>query len=462
MLEPLLTRSTVDGFLWPSLPNPEAAALASLMFQMEQSQFFAPDELFAYQRKQLAVIFRHAATTVPFYKRRFEAAGFDPAGEITPETIRRLSPVTRMDFQEAGDEINTRKLPKGHGRPIRIKTSGTTGRPVVLYRTPLTQLLWLACGLRSHFWHKRDPRLKLAVIRYMEKPKGMAPEGLSSDSWGNEIRTLYDKTGPAVALNIASDLQDQVEWLLREDPDYLLSYPSNLKALADSFITEGLSLPKLQQIHTVSELLTPQMREAFRRAWGVSTNDAYTCEEVGYLAIQCPDCERYHVQSENVYLEVVDDEGQACPVGSAGRVLITCLNNFATPLIRYEVGDYAVAGELCSCGRGLPVLERIMGRSRNRLLLPDGRSEFPYLGEYHQWAEISTAVRQFQFVQRSLDEIEKKMVVSEPLTPEQEEQTRELTVRSLGHPFRVTLSYHEEIPRSPSGKLEEFVCEVER
>ena len=182
----------------------------------------------------------------------------------------------------------------------------------------------------------------------------------------------------------------------------------------------------------------------------------------GYLAIQCPDCDHYHVQSENVYLEVVDDAGDPCPVGVNGRVLITSLHNFATPLIRYEVGDYAELGDPCPCGRGLPVLTRILGRARNRMILPDGRSEFPYFGEYHQYAAISTAVRQYQFVQRSLEEMEKKMVVSEPFTPEQEEMTKELMIRSLGHPFRVTLSYHDEIPRSASGKFEEFVCEVQQ
>ena len=88
----------------------------------------------------------------------------------------------------------------------------------------------------------------------------------------------------------------------------------------------------------------------------------YTCQEAGYLALQCPDYPHFHVQSENVLLEVVDDVGQPCGPGEVGRVLITSLNNFATPLIRYELGDYAEVGAPCPCGRGLPVLKRIMGR----------------------------------------------------------------------------------------------------
>ena len=458
----MLTKSIIEGVVWPGLPDSQGAALSALMFQLERSQFHAPEELFDHQRHQLGSMFLHAQRTVPFYKQRFAEAGFDPESEITPETIRRLPPLTRTEFQEAGDGTTTTKLPRGHGKPFRIKTSGTTGRPVVLYKTPLMQLLWRACALRGHLWHKRDPRLKLAVIRYMEKPTGMAPDGVECEGWGGEAESLYLKTGPMVILNIASRLQDQADWLVRQDPDYILSYPSNLLSLAEYFENNGLTLPRLRQVCTMSELVTPHIRQACRRTWGVSTADIYTCEETGYLAIQCPDHDHYHVQSENVYLELVNEAGEPSAVGASGRVLITSLHNFATPLIRYEVGDYAEWGDPCPCGRGLPVLTRILGRARNRMILPDGRSEFPYFGEYHEYAAISTAVRQYQFVQRSLEEIEKKMVVSEPLTPEQEEKTKELIIRSLGHPFRVTLSYHDEIPRSASGKFEEFVCEVQQ
>src|SRR3546814_3537656 len=136
--------------------------------------------------------------------------------------------------------------------------------------------------------------------------------------------------------------------------------------------------------------------------------------------MQCPDHEVYHVQSENVLLEVVDDDGRPCGPGETGRVLITSLHNFATPLIRYELGDYAEVGSPCACGRGLPVIKQVLGRKRNRLILSDGRSEFPYLGDHEEFRAITTKVREFQYIQRSVDVIEKLMVVSEPLTASEE------------------------------------------
>lgn len=458
----MFLRSNFPNTVWPAVLTGPNATLGSLMFQLERSQFYPPEELFAHQREQLRAAFQHAKENVPFYTERFAKAGFDPSGDITPEIMRRLPVLTRTEYQEGGAGTAATQYPPGHGKSVQIRTSGTTGRPIVLSKTAMSHLMWSAIELRGHLWHRRDVRGKLAVIRWMEKPKAMAPDGAHSGNWGPPPSIFFPATGPFALLNIASRLEEQAAWLARENPDYLLSYGSNIQALAEYFEQKGFILPRLRQIATVSEVVTAQLRETCRRVWNVPITDLYSCEEAGHLAHQCPDHEHYHVQSENVYLEVVDDKGEPCPPGTSGRVVITTLHNFASPLIRYEVGDYAEAGTLCSCGRGLPVLTRILGRKRNRLVLPNGDTEFPYLGEHKEYQAITDAVRQFQFIQRSVDEIEQKLVVSKPLTAKQEEQMKALIVRSLGHPFRVTFTYHDDIPRSPSGKFEEFVCEVQR
>src|SRR3546814_662111 len=205
----------------------------------------------------------------------------------------------------------------------------------------------------------------------------MAPDGARGDSWGPASGAVYP-TGPAVLLNVASSLQEQLDWLLRENPDYLISFPSNLAALARYCIDNRLTLGNLKQVMTVGETVIPQVRSLVQRAWGVPLKDSYSCEEAGYLTMQCPDHEVYHVQSENVLLEVVDDDGRPCGPGETGRVLITSLHNFATPLIRYELGDYAEAGEPCACGRGLPVTQQVLGRKRHRRTLPDGSQQLPH------------------------------------------------------------------------------------
>ncbi len=456
---PSLPRSAVRGITSPAIPGREAAHVLALLYQFEHSQWRSPDEVFAHQRLQLEALFKHASRTVQFYGRRFERAGFDPDHEITADTVRRIPILTRVELQNAGNEICTRALPRVHGKTHHIQTSGSTGRPVRVQGTSVTELFWSAFVLREIAWHKRALSGKLAAIRWRKRDVGMAPDGLQLDRWPNPVGRVYN-TGPSAFLNIASDVNAQVQWLLRENPDYLVSYPSNLVALAAICVKKGHRPSRLRQVITVGETVTDAMRKTIRAAWGVPATDSYTCEETGYLALQCPDHEHYHVQSENVYLEVVDDNGDPCRPGDVGRVLVTSLHNFATPLIRYELGDYAEVGEACPCGRGLPVIRRVLGRRRNRLIFPNGDSQFPYLGEHEDFEAITTSVLEFQYVQRSVEEVEKKMVVSEPLTTEQEEKTRALIIKNLGYPFRITLSYHDEIPRSSRGKFEEFISEV--
>jgi phenylacetate-coenzyme A ligase PaaK-like adenylate-forming protein len=98
------------------------------------------------------------------------------------------------------------------------------------------------------------------------------------------------------------------------------------------------------------------------RDWDVPLTDLYAADEAGCIALQCPDHEHYHVQSESVLVEVLDVEGRACAPGAVGRVVVTTLQNFAMPLVRYDIGDVAEAGDPCPCGRGLPVLRRIARR----------------------------------------------------------------------------------------------------
>ena len=115
-------------------------------------------------------------------------------------------------------------------------------------------------------------------------------------------------------------------------------------------------------------------------AWGVPLSDMYSGREVGYLALQCPQHDHYHVMSEGNFLEVLGDDGRPCQPGETGRVVVTTLHNYVMPLIRYEIGDFAEVGEPCPCGRGLPVLTRILGRQQNMLTLPTGESRWTQIG----------------------------------------------------------------------------------
>ncbi|OGQ96335.1 MAG: hypothetical protein A2521_10815 [Deltaproteobacteria bacterium RIFOXYD12_FULL_57_12] len=431
--------------------------MLAVLFQLEQSQWWPLAKTTGHQFRQLHALLAHAVQTVPYYRDR--CRGITPAldSETDSEQWRRIPLLKRPDVQQHEQALASAQIPETHGKTHTLHTSGSTGRPVRVQGTRLTDFFWQVFTLREHLWQRRDFAGRLAAIRFVPDNKAGYP-GVAAQSWG-PATSVMNGTGPAFLLNSATDISQQAAWLLDKNPDYLLSYPSNLAALATHFLKSGQQLSRLRQVRTMGEVLAADFRALCRQAWNVPVADVYSAQELGSIALQCPEHEEnYHVQSENLLVEVLDDANEPCRPGETGRVVVTTLHNYAMPLIRYEVGDYAEVGEACPCGRGLPVLRRILGRVRNLLTMPNGEKQWPYMG-IMKFTEIAP-VKQFQMIQRSLEHIELRLAVDRPLNNDEEEKLTELVQRALSHPFRITFSYLPEIPRSPSGKFEDFVSEV--
>ena len=161
--------------------------------------------------------------------------------------------------------------------------------------------------------------------------------------------------------------------------------------------------------------------------------------------------------TESVVLEVLDDTGVPCASGQIGRVVVTDLHNFAMPLIRYAIGDYAEVGKPCTAGRSLPSLRRILGRRRNMIMRPDGRRHWPLTG-FSRFDEVAP-IRQYQFIQHTREHIEVRLVADEPLSSGQRDGPARIIRDSLGQPFELTLrQLPGPLPRTAGGKFEEFVC----
>ena len=444
--------------VWPALPNPETARLAALLMQLEESQWWTAAQHRERQLLQAGALLHHAYRQLPFYRDRLAQAGFVPGKPVTPAVWARIPVLTRAELQAAGPALHSPELPAGHGGTYEISSSGSTGRPVKALGTALVQLMWHAITLREHLWHRRDFSGLLAAIRSLPNGVALYPDGARGQDWGRSTKGIY-RTGQSALLSIVSRTEEQAEWLQRVQPDYLLTYPSALRDLLLHCRDRGIGFPRLREVRTLSELLPPETRALCREVWGLKIADMYSTQETGYIALQCPIEEHYHIQAEVILVEVLNDDDEACRPGEVGQVVVTPLTNFAMPMIRYAVGDLAEVGAPCSCGRGLPILKRILGRARDMLAYPDGRKAWPLLGDmfYTQIPEI----RQFQIVQHAVDDIEVKVVAERPLTAAEEDKLREWLHYRSGHPFPVRVTYHREIPRSAGGKFQDFRSAME-
>jgi phenylacetate-CoA ligase len=444
--------SGTEGIVWPPVMQGAKATLVALLHQLEDSQWFPGERIFRNQFAQLALLAEHAARHSPNFRARLEAAGLKPADLAAPEGFRRLPPLTRRDIQKAGPALYCTTVPPAHLPLGEIKTSGSTGEPVVVRKTALTNLFWMATTFRNHFWHQHDFSKRLSTVRTV------ITEFKEHPNWGNPVSLLFD-SGALQAIPNTTDVQTQVRLIRQFQPQYLLVFPSTVGGILDECSKQGASLPGLERIMTVSEMLTPEFRKKAETFFNVKINDIYSSAEMGTIALQCPESGMYHIMAENTLLEVLDGDGKECAEGQTGRIVVTDLQNFATPLIRYSIGDYAEVGGACPCGRGLPALRRVLGRERNLIMHPDGTRHRPTFGSL-KLHEI-VAVNQFQFIQHDIETIEVKLVTETAVTAAQENKLRKMIQESLNHDYKISFTYFDQkIPLPPSGKFEEFICKV--
>lgn len=443
-------RSDVAGIAWPPVSVGPRAVLATIMRELEATQWLPPEAIGARQFEQLLILARYAHKHSKFFKARLARARlkFDDLDGI--ERLRKLPVLGRRDIQSAGPALFCDVIPESHGAIAESRTSGSTGEPVVVKRTAINQLDWLAMTMREHVWQARDFSGRLAAVRANISAHKSLPD------WGPPASALF-KTGPSIGIPITTDIQRQFALLAEFAPDNILIYPSILDALIQHCLANKVSLPSLKHIRTIGETLSPRVREDAKRVFTARLSDCYSSQEVGYIALECPQSGLYHVMAETMIVEVVREDGTPCGEGEVGRVVVTDLHNFATPLIRYIIGDYAEVGGACPCGRGLPTLARILGRERNLILMPDGSRHWPLTGGRHLRDELPQ-IQQYQLVQLDREHMEARFVTAKPLTAAEEEFVRERIQKSLGHPFEIAFTYFEgKIPVGKNGKFEEFV-----
>lgn len=429
---------------------PRAAALPEIGRSLLLTERLPAADLLTHQLARAERLIDHAVRTVPLYQQRFRGMVRAP---LSLEHFRTLPLLTRSDLRDRAAELMSREPPAGYHVVREAKSSGSTGVPITVRIDAVSEVMRRVLTIRDHTWHRRDPTQKLASIRAIADGSASAPHGRRDKSWSH-----HPRSGPVVSLDVSTPVRLQLDWLHREQPAYLVTYGSNAAALIALLEERSESLSALREVSTFAEVLPEGTREACRRVLGVPLADGYSTSEVGFIAVECAEANRYHVQAEHVLVEVLRDDGSPCEEGEVGRVVITALHAFAMPLIRYELGDFAAWGGPCACGRGLPVIDRIYGRARNMLVLPNGDRYWPRFGSI-VLGDVAP-LQQFRLIQKSSRELELEVVVARELTTDEQERVKALVLGTIGHPFELGIRPVPEIPRSPGGKFEDFVSEV--
>jgi phenylacetate-CoA ligase len=453
---------TLPGYDWPPLADSAISQVWVAYLLLQRTQWLARAELEERQLEQVRTLLAHCVTDVPYYREVLPAAGIIPGAIRSMEDFRRIPLLPRRTYQERLTDFTAKRLPAGTVAAKPRNTSGSSGSPTTVSQTNVVNLWWCAFYLRDLEWSHVDPTGTLAVIRSTGTKGAVLDkqlQGVAHACWLMELDRLM-ASGPAHSMDIQQDHRIQLQWLRRIAPDYLLCYPTNLETLAHLVRQDG-PLPGLRAIRAISETLTEETRTALESAFGVPVKNTYSCAEAGYLASPCPDGHGLHVHAENVVLEVLDAAGRPCQPGQTGRVYVTHLHNSLGPLLRYELGDEATLGpNPCPCGRGLPLLARVQGKTYPMFHLPDGRRKSA--------TTVAFFVRklgghwQHQVIQKAEDHVVVRLAVDAAWTQNHAAELTQKLQAFFESPIRVDVEIHDRLPLPAHGKFQSMINELEQ
>ncbi len=424
---------------------------------LRQTQWLHPADLVRYQRPLLDRMVRHAAAQTSFYSERLAPlfAGAAPASAPVDWSRWLQVPILRRaDLMANVSALEARSVPDSAGRSAVRRSSGTTGKSLEYRRSAIAAFVGNCMLHRVFEVFDFDLEGTLADITHDESGRSDYPDGSVRRGWH-----MLGRSGRACVLEVLTPAAEQLDWLERMRPDYVMTYANDLWAVAEVARRRGGSPLRFKAFVSAGEMLEAAARTAIAEAFGCQVIDVYGSREFGPLAFECPVGTGYHVCSESVLFELLDDAGKPVGPGEEGRVVVTSLYNFAMPFIRYDLGDYAVAGDApCPCGRGLPTIKRVAGRARHLFVMPDGSRMWPRVGMLWEPLTRMLPYREVQLVQTAVDALEVRYIPASGGPPDV--AGIEAIMRAEFHPaLKVTLVPVEQIAR-PGRKSEMFVSQV--
>jgi phenylacetate-CoA ligase len=426
--------------LWSRLNHP---TFSSYMREFERNQYLHPDDLRKLQMRRLRQQLIDAYRYVPFYRHRMTQAGLTPLDIRTHEDLRLLPIVTKRDIQDHQDLLVSSNVPPSKRQ--QNQTGGSTGSPLQFFvdversdsrmASTVRHNSW--AGLRVGDWHAQ---LWGARFEFGDEPD-------PTPVWRQKL--LYRDLSLHTANVTEESLMKFVGILRKYRPRSMVSYAQSAVLFAEFCNANNIHDITFDSMIVTAEMLLPGRRQILEETFRGKVFDRYGCREVSVIASECEYHSGLHVNADALIVEV--EPAPNLPAGM-GRVLVTDLLNRSMPLIRYEIGDLASLDTdmRCPCGRSLPLIGNIQGRTSDFLRLPSGRMiAGPTLTL--MIADMRD-VRQVQFLQSDPAHVILKVVAGNGYSQRTEEELRRRMQPYLGKESSLTIVTADSIPSEPSGK----------
>ena len=414
---------------------------------LNQTQWLTVDQMRELQDEKLRRLVRHAYRNVPYYRARMNERG------LTPEDIRTQADLAKLPFLTKDDirgHLHFDIMSEDHDKSqvLRISTSGSTGEPFVCYADRAQLEFRWAATLRSQEWtgYRFGDRCTRLWHQTLGMTKSQVAKELADAAFSRrKFIPVFEMRDEA----LAEMIRQISDW----EPVLLDGYAEALNLLAQYIKEHGGLERRPRAVMSSAQMLPAQSRRIIEEAFGCHVFDKYGSREFSGIAYECEAHAGHHVVAEGYIVEILRDGRPAAP-GETGEVVITDLNNYCMPFIRYRIGDLAVAmdpAKPCACGRGLPRIGDIDGRVQSIIRGLDGRY-LPGTFFCHYLKDFDHAFKLYQVLQEEVGAIVFKVVKGSRYSDDVLDEVLRTFRHYLGEEMRIDVQFADGIEMVHTGK----------
>jgi len=425
---------------------------------LEKTQYLSREEIDFLQSKNLQALMTHAYATVPYYHRIFKERGLTPDDIKTVQDLKKLPVLTKDVIRKNFVDLVSKDFSRNQLIPY---STGGTGSPLEFFITT-DKISWeVAAEYRAYRW--AGCQLGDRCFMFWGAHRDLGSSSLSFSYYAKKTATLLQRTVVVDPFVLSDEVLSKFASMLRKfNPEVIKGYAMPIYMAAKYLMEKGIDDVRPRTVITSAETLFDSMRKTIERAFSCPVFDYYGSREVSPIAAECEE-HLYHIAAENVVVEFVRDGENVSP-GEDGMILLTSLRNYGMPFIRYEIGDVGEpSNEVCSCGRGLPLIKSIGGLASQLLSARDkstGRI-VPVSGHIDYFmTHLKSPPASFRIIQESLDHVIIKIVKGRSCS----NQDTDLLVRELrnflGSDVKIEVQFIDTLPPLPSGKRSPVISKI--
>lgn len=427
---------------------------------LEKTQRLNQDEINRLQLKNLHALLTHAYRTVPYYHTVFKQRGLRPGDIKTVQDLNKLPVLNKADVRKNFTDLISKDFPTKQLIPYE---TGGTGSTLKFYITR-EKISWeVAAEYRAYGW--AGYRLGDRCFMFWGSPKDLSRHMFGYAHIAKRVAGLLERIVVVDPWVLSDENLSIFANMLKDfDPDVVRGYTGPVYIVAKYLLQNKIEDVRPKAVITSAETLFDPMRKTIESAFGCPVFDFYGSREVGAIAAECEEHCGYHITAENVVVEFLR-ENEHVSAGENGEIIVTGMRNYGMPMIRYNTGDVGKpSAEVCSCGRGLPLMRSVEGRTAQFLAVRDENSGkiIPIEAAVIEYVlfHLNLPLESFRIIQESLTHVVIKIVRDKGYSQEKTDFVVEHLRKYLGTSLEIEIEFVDTLSPLPSGKRSPFISKV--